>query len=58
MYMATWQGMKLRTSTEASDSDSNSAFLKDEMWLIIDMYYDLNVGDRTKFCKITDAATA
>lgn len=55
MMMATWQGMKLRTSREAGDGTS-SAFLKDELWLIIDMYYDLNVGDRSKFCKITDAA--
>lgn len=54
--MGLWSGPTLRVSREASNG-SDSAFLSDEMWLIVDQYYDTNVLLDTAFTKISDAET-
>ncbi len=57
VFLAMWGGIELRTSQHASDASSNSAFLQHSVMLIVDQYYDVNIGDRTKFSHVPDAET-
>jgi len=57
-YAGFWRGLEIRISDQASDASSNSAFLKDQFYMVAFQEVDSNVGRTTAFTAITDAETS
>ncbi len=56
-YLGFWRGMEIKISDQASDSDGNSAFLKDEFFMVAFQEVDSNIGRSTAFTTVSDAET-
>ena len=50
--------MEIRVSDQASDQSGNSAFLKDQFFMVAFQQIDCNIGRATAFTYVGDAETA
>lgn len=57
LVLAMWGGIEIRTSSEASDG-TESAFLQNEIWYVLDVLMDVGVKRPESFCVATHVITA
>jgi HK97 family phage major capsid protein len=56
-YVATWAGMTVKKTDQATDANGNSAWLQDETWIMLQLQTDWVIGNEAAFTQINDAET-
>jgi len=56
-FIGFWRNLEIRVSDQASDASGNSAFLKDQFYMVAFQEVDCNVGRATAFTIVDDAET-